>query len=265
LPFSNEAARLIMALPNAYVIAGNKEGYLENLTGQEVDNKQMNAVYQTYRELAPDVTAYLRGLPRNLRLQSDCGTICVVHDANIDYYAHWTMNSSGVSDKMRVQPMPREAYLCAWREAFQGETFQKAIANCDAEVVLFGHNHLQGHGYSGKTLVINPGACGQPQDGDNRAAYSILDESNMAVEERRVPYDINNTIRAARETHVYAKAPIWLALVFATLREGLECFHRMFDLANAIQKEKNESGFPYTDETWEAAYAVYTIEQQTKE
>lgn len=47
----------------------------------------------------------------------------------------------------------------------------------------------------GSRLLINPGSVGQPRDGDNRAAYAILDDSTYTIEFRRVEYDRQTTLR----------------------------------------------------------------------
>ena len=263
MPFGNEVVDLMRAIPNAYSIAGNKEGYLDWLTGEEEDCKQLNSLYQTYRELSEENRAYLRGLPKELRIPSAHGEICAVHSINIDYYAHWTTYSSGVSYRMRGNPMPREEYLRYYTEVFQTEEAIANITDYGAKIVLFGHNHLQGHCLCGDVLVINPGSCGSPQDGDNRAAYSILDEDTLQVEERRAAYDIEAAIHAAKATKTYAVADIFLELVFQTLREGFECFMRMFKLADSIRDAKGGEGYPYTNEVWEEAYATYQQEQQS--
>lgn len=87
------------------------------------------------------------------------------------------------------------------------------------QLVFFGHTHLQG-AFSlnrlgaftrvatnsgregcvrkveledGTRYLINPGSTGQPRDGDNRAAFAILDEDARQVEFYRTPYDIAGT------------------------------------------------------------------------
>jgi len=45
----------------------------------------------------------------------------------------------------------------------------------------------------GFRYLINPGSVGQPRDGDWRAAFVILDESNREVEYYRTPYDLSKT------------------------------------------------------------------------
>lgn len=88
--------------------------------------------------------------------------------------------------------------------------------------VFFGHTHLQGgfqfirsnaarinpNRKGGKRLqldngnfyLVNPGAVGQPRDGDWRAAYVIFSAEDQLVEYRRVEYDVDRAadkIRAA--------------------------------------------------------------------
>lgn len=78
----------------------------------------------------------------------------------------------------------------------------------EAQVAFFGHTHVQG-GFlitprGAKTIdpggalemepdyfyLVNPGAVGQPRDGDPRAAYALYWPREQAVEYRRVPYDV---------------------------------------------------------------------------
>jgi len=42
-------------------------------------------------------------------------------------------------------------------------------------------------------LIINPGAVGQPRDGDPRASYAVYDNETGMVRLYRVPYDISIT------------------------------------------------------------------------
>ena len=83
---------------------------------------------------------------------------------------------------------------------------------------FFGHTHIQG-GFlmtrggikrivPGRPLelepdhfyLLNPGAVGQPRDGDPRAAYAVYSPGDRTVEYRRAEYDVAKTaakIRAA--------------------------------------------------------------------
>lgn len=66
----------------------------------------------------------------------------------------------------------------------------------DAEVLVLGHTHVQGHRTFDSGIVVNPGSVGQPRDGDPRAAYAVVDLAEMTVDEYRVEYDIE-TVRQA--------------------------------------------------------------------
>jgi diadenosine tetraphosphatase ApaH/serine/threonine PP2A family protein phosphatase len=88
----------------------------------------------------------------------------------------------------------------------------------EAQATLFGHTHIQG-GFlltrggirqivpnctleleSQHLYLLNPGAVGQPRDGDPRAAYALYWPEERVIEYRRTAYDIDKAagkIRAA--------------------------------------------------------------------
>jgi len=55
-------------------------------------------------------------------------------------------------------------------------------------------------------MIINPGAVGQPRDGDPRASYAIYDSEGGIFRVYRIPYDI----RAAQDKMMQAGLPISL-------------------------------------------------------
>jgi putative phosphoesterase len=67
------------------------------------------------------------------------------------------------------------------------------------DVLVMGHTHIQHHERYDEGIVCNPGSVGQPRDGDPRAAYAVVDLSDMTVEERRVEYDVDQVARAVQE------------------------------------------------------------------
>jgi diadenosine tetraphosphatase ApaH/serine/threonine PP2A family protein phosphatase len=42
-------------------------------------------------------------------------------------------------------------------------------------------------------LMINPGAVGQPRDGDPRASWAVYDTETRIMQLRRVPYAVRKT------------------------------------------------------------------------
>jgi putative phosphoesterase len=65
------------------------------------------------------------------------------------------------------------------------------FAGVDADVIVLGHTHRPMLREVAGRLVVNPGSCGQPRDGDDRAAYAVLDTATRQVSFGRVEYDID--------------------------------------------------------------------------
>jgi putative phosphoesterase len=71
----------------------------------------------------------------------------------------------------------------------------------DADVLVFGHTHKPWVREIEGVLFINDGSAGKPKDGDPRAAWALLTVEPgkpVAVEIRRVPYDIASMAEAIR-------------------------------------------------------------------
>jgi len=81
------------------------------------------------------------------------------------------------------------------------------LAHTDAQVVVFGHSHLQfmRTAETGQ-LLVNPGSVGMPFDGDRRAAYALWN-GGRDFELRRVPYDSDAYAAAVRKRMADALGP----------------------------------------------------------
>jgi len=99
------------------------------------------------------------------------------------------------------------------RYMFHEHDAEIGLRYAEERLTFFGHTHIQG-GFIGEpyrrgfevsrlnvlpshlaivlehTYLLNPGAVGQPRDGDARAAYCIYDSTIRVVEFCRVDYDI---------------------------------------------------------------------------
>ena len=87
--------------------------------------------------------------------------------------------------------------------------FTAAFSHLSARIAFFGHTHLQCacSWYGGRCIphgaesrldirgeaawLINPGAVGQPRDGDPRAGYALFDTRSGEVSMMRVDYDMD--------------------------------------------------------------------------
>jgi predicted phosphodiesterase len=123
-------------------------------------------------------------------------------------------------------PLDEDEYVVSERDVAQVAPY------LDAAVTFFGHTHLQGgflchrngvkrfartdedaeaEAYeleSDATYYINPGAVGQPRDGDPRAAYAVYEPETRLVNLCRAEYDI----ASAQKKIVKAGLPELLAL-----------------------------------------------------
>ena len=108
-----------------------------------------------------------------------------------------------------------------WEYVLSGLTAELCLDAAPQRVSLIGHSHvalsfhrIEGEPATGSTRrdgdlldlgggewLLNPGAVGQPRDGDPRAAWMILDTTAWTAEYRRTDYDLAGAqaaIRAAR-------------------------------------------------------------------
>jgi diadenosine tetraphosphatase ApaH/serine/threonine PP2A family protein phosphatase len=103
-------------------------------------------------------------------------------------------------------PFDEDEYLLSLKDAAE------ALSKLETNLAFFGHTHIQGafvwmHGRFGAMAgprlrlesdaawLINPGAVGQPRDGDPRAAYALYDTDLNEVVQCRVHYDYETTAR----------------------------------------------------------------------
>jgi predicted phosphodiesterase len=168
----------------AFVIRGNHD---KATLGPEVlewfNPVARSAAIWTLKELTPENFEYVKLLPK--------GPLAV------DSY-----------QIVHGSPLDEDEYLIGAAEV--GQAFQYL----DIDLTFFGHTHVQGgfartrrrlRALEGPGLdeeaavldlspddvyLINPGAIGQPRDGDPRAAYILYDPEERCVVYRRAEYDI---------------------------------------------------------------------------
>ena len=122
----------------------------------------------------------------------------------------------------------------------------EVLQRVNAPVYLHGHSHLQYAVEVGGTLFLNPGSCGLPLDHQPGAPYTLLrfESGRFQVEERRVPYDVEETIAAARNSPAYQQAAGWYQLNSWQLRTARDCNRVFFRF---LQEEQRRSS-PQTDQ-----------------
>jgi predicted phosphodiesterase len=78
---------------------------------------------------------------------------------------------------------PLEEYIYPDFDGFE------RFAALDYDLVLLGHTHWPLVRRRGRTLVVNPGSCGQPRDRVPGASYARVDLDEMEAELRRADFE----------------------------------------------------------------------------
>lgn len=96
-----------------------------------------------------------------------------------------------------------------------------------------GHTHFPLVRHVGPTLIFNVGSVGFPFDGDQRAAYGLLNfhRGRWHAELRRVPYSVDEVLTAFRTTGFYESAGPLAYIIQRELesaRPHLTAFYQLF-------------------------------------
>ena len=103
-----------------------------------------------------------------------------------------------------------------WGYVFEQLDAVASLTHQTTQVCFFGHTHvpvafirdtiIRGGTYKkfrvepGKKYLVNPGAVGQPRDGDPKAAYLVHDLDEKTIELRRLAYDVSTAQRKIRDS-----------------------------------------------------------------
>jgi diadenosine tetraphosphatase ApaH/serine/threonine PP2A family protein phosphatase len=143
----------------------------------------------------------------------------------------WTAKQLNVQDRIYIKSLPevieRDDFILVhgsprqpiWEYVLSISTARENFAYFQSKFCLVGHTHEpgifkqdkggscsfsrfptkkkkneeEGLDLGEERLIINPGAVGQPRDGDPRASYAIYDSETKKISLYRVPYDIAAT------------------------------------------------------------------------
>lgn len=165
--FPQETLKLLRKL-DATWIRGNTERWLEDPSDVPDDELLHRAIEYCRERLGYDVTEKLFRLPESTEIDEACVCHASPHD-----------------DMLTFMPEPTE-----------GD--HELLAHSNADVVIFGHSHLQfSREAQGGCLLVNPGSVGLPFDDDRRAAYALW-RGGRDFELRRVAYDSDGYARQVR-------------------------------------------------------------------
>lgn len=185
-PDPNAVIARVQALAPAAIIRGNHDKVACGLEQPDGFNAvARRAALWTHDVLTPANREWLAALPRGPIVVDDLVEVC--HGSPFDEDAY-IFDELDASRGLKVTTRP----LCLFGHTHFPVVF--ALTNGRVEA-LAGSLELDG-GFAlldGSKYLVNPGAVGQPRDGDPRAAYAIVDTAMRRVELFRLTYPIETT------------------------------------------------------------------------
>jgi len=159
-PYPNEVIEIVKKYKIAS-IRGNHDVAVVTGDTSWFNPLAASAVEWTRNNISPENMTFLKKLPEKLTF----GDIAVFHGSpsNPDEY---------------VYPMTSPARLSGF------------LDQAGKKILVLGHTHVQWSLELNDEKIINPGAVGQPRDGDPRAAYATFDTESEELTMHRIEYDI---------------------------------------------------------------------------
>lgn len=172
----------------------------------KVDTKYFNphaaaAIEWTARNLSDEQKQYLEELP----LTVETGDFTLLHGSPMDPVFEYLI-SAGIADRN----FPRfHTRYCLVGHSHQPVSFREENGGAVPVGLSPGIGIILGD----PRMIINPGAVGQPRDGDPQASYILYDDEASVMRLIRIPYDIETT----QDKIMKAGLPVHLA---TRLKEG---------------------------------------------
>ena len=258
-PWASEAVAILRDLPNSRIIRGNDEAHLDIGPG---DDGQFEASRWCMSTLSREDKAWLDALPEELTFTCEGFSIRMAHSSQVfvGKSLHEKFRTSVLPGFYPDSPASREALQDDFRRLWEKESFREYIHALPEGVYIFGHNHIQTWADFDGRVLVNPGSVGMPLDcGKFGAAYSLLtiEDGRVSVEERRIPYDVEDLIAQVKVTGQYAAARVWTEIIFAEWRTVREKVFQFLWHCERYAASIGDDRRPFAKSTWEAAYAEW--------
>ena len=258
-PWASEVVAILRDLPNSRIIRGNDEAHLDIGPG---DDGQFEASRWCMSTLSREDNAWLDALPEELAFTCEGFSIRMAHSSQVfvGKSLHEKFRTSVLPGFYPDSPASREALQDDFRRLWEKETFREYIHALPEGVYIFGHNHIQNWADFDGRVLVNPGSVGMPLDcGKFGAAYSLLtiEDGRVSVEERRIPYDVEDLIAQVKVTGQYAAARVWTEIIFAEWRTVREKVFQFLWHCERYAASIGDDRRPFAKSTWEAAYAEW--------
>ncbi|MCL4543563.1 MAG: metallophosphatase family protein [Chloroflexi bacterium] len=183
----NECLTLLRDLPHVAIPGNHDWAAIGCVPCQDFNPEAYQCITWTGEVLAAEHRDYLRALPET-RVIDD---FTLVHGSPRAPIEEYVLSTRQARENFKHFSTP----FCLHGHTHQAVYFTYQGTPHEPESL-----DLQAYAQAGKRLLCNPGAVGQPRDGDPRASYAVLDRDAGTLMWCRVPYDIDRAaarIRAA--------------------------------------------------------------------
>jgi predicted phosphodiesterase len=158
------------------MVMGNTDRDIVSTPANAKAGKHGAVIQWTREQLGEERLRKLASLPFSLRGgQNDAVLVVHANPKNMDQHLYPTMSE---------------------------EELTPYLAGVEAEVVVFGHLHIPYVRPVLGRLLVDVSSVGHPKDRDLRAAFTVIEweGESRSVTQVRVPYDLEATVRALRES-----------------------------------------------------------------
>lgn len=179
----NEVIERVRTLEPAAIVRGNHDKVACGIEPAEGFNVvARSAAVWTLGALTSEHRAWLAALPKGPLLVDSLIEICHGSPFDEDAYIFDDL------DAIRALEASKRP-LCLFGHTHHAVTFELSMGGAGSTGVTERHD-MQITLRDGFKYLVNPGAVGQPRDGDARAAYAIVDTDRRYVELLRLNYPI---------------------------------------------------------------------------
>lgn len=184
-PFPNEVIELIRDR-NIPTVMGNYDdgiGNMRFICGCDYKNEKAEALGResitwTKSHTSEENKAFLRGLPKEIRLTLNGKRILIVHGSPFRYNEYIT-------------------------EDIEQDYAEKMLRESNCDILICGHTHIPFELVFGEQRIINVGSVGKPKHGDPRAVYAIIEISDrFSTQFEYVHYNYESVAKAIEESEL---------------------------------------------------------------
>lgn len=175
-PWPGECVTAVQA-SGALCVHGNTDWAVLRAAGRLSDGRPIDPqdhLQWHVTRLSPACLDYLEQLPRSQTIEADGQRFLFAH--------------ASVADVARAI-MPGDS----------AATLNDLLAGSECDWVILGHTHVPYMFRLDGKRVINTGAVSRSLDGIGRPSYVVIDTVTGSVDHRRVDYDVDRALAAARE------------------------------------------------------------------